>query len=128
MLEELKLYDLPELNTDSPLDYVETEELKRGDFVIVVMPKRIASRRNAVFGRVTSIFQVGKPISSKTDRDETEIVFTLKHGGYEETLGPIDTKSKEGYLFFRCDIVKMANESWEDCDICPCQLTQLTKK
>ena len=127
MLEELKLYDLPELDTNSPLDYVETEELKCGDFVIVVMPKRVASRRNAVFGRVTSIFEVGKPISSKKE-DEKEIVFTLKHGGYEETLGPIDTKSKEGYLFFRCDIVKMANESWEDCDICPCQLTKLTKK
>ena len=95
----LKDFALPEYKHNSHLNLVETNELKCGDFVLIITPETYSIRRNATIGRISMITEVNKPTS-----DEKIVIIVFVHGRYEETFGPVDEKTKEGYTVYKLDV------------------------
>lgn len=105
-----------EVKTIEPPKHIETNELQRGDFVLVVSPAKLQLNRNAVFCRLEKVEKGYRPTDFK------EVLLPLvRYGERQELIGPIEEKINNGYLFYKGTIN-------EDDTILFKPITQLTEK
>lgn len=116
--EQIEDFVTGEMRTIEPPEHIETNELQRGDFVLVITPSKLKLRRNAVFGRLEKVEKGYKPIPP----DFKEVLLPLvRYGDYQEFIGTIEEKIEDGYSYYK-------GEFNEDGTILLKPITQLTEK
>lgn len=102
--------------TPEPMEHIETNEIQRGDFVLVVTPGRFQLNRNAVIGRLEKVVKGLRP------EDFKEVLLPIVvYNKHEELIGPIEEKIDNGYSFYKCNMN-------EDGTILLLPITKLTEK
>ena len=99
-----------------PLKHIETNEIQRGDFILVVWPVKHKLRRNSTIGRLHKVEKGYRPEDFKP-----VLIMTIKYPGHTEFVGPIEKQMKDGFSFYRGVINEDGMVKFE-------QITKLTEK
>lgn len=114
--QQIEDFGTGEMRTIEPPKHIETNELQRGDFVLVITPSKLKLSRNAVIGRLEKVEKCYKP----TDFEEV-LLPLVRYNDRQELIGPIEEKIKDGYSYYKCELN-------EDGTILLKPITQLTEK